>query len=355
MTYNVIPSVLAVGEALRSNGREIIEAFAVGYEIQAKLALHAPGMFAIGHHTSPTTGAVGSAVGAAKLLQLSPDQIRHAMSTAATNACGLMRQTGYMCHLVECGLAAKNGVTAALWARDGFTGDPEIIEGSRGFIDTYSAGQYDLKGLVESLGKPFRIMEVGIKQYPCCYFTQRLIDGVKDLKEKYKLSADDVDVIEVYTAPYFRRLIHYPDPANGEEARFSIEHILAAVLLGEKIFLDLFTVEKVNDPRIVETKKKIKAIPDPSREKDVTFMSGNDKVIVKLKNGKQHEIICKVAKGDPPNYMSESQVKAMLKDCVAYAGFLSDKNLDRVCDIVFNLEKVNDITELMNTVTFDPR
>jgi len=354
MTYNVIPSVLAVGEALRSNGREIIEAFAVGYEIQAKLALHAPGIFVVGHHTSPTTGVVGSAVGVAKLLQLSPDQIRNAMSTAATNACGLMRQTGYMCHLVECGLAAKNGVTTALWAKEGFTGDPEILEGSRGFIDTYSKGQYDYKGFVESLGNPYRIMAVGIKQYPCCYFTQRITDGVRDLQAKYKLTVDDIDVIEIYTAPYFRRLIHYPDPANGEEARFSIEHILAAVLLGEKVFLDLFTVEKAHDPKITETRKKIKTIPDPSREKDVTFMSGNDKVIVKLKNGKQHEIICKVAKGDPPNYMAESQVKGIFKDCVDYAGFLSGKNFDRVCDIVFNLEKVNDITELMNTVTFDP-
>jgi 2-methylcitrate dehydratase PrpD len=59
MTYNVIPSVLAVGEALRANGREIIEAFAVGYEIQAKLALHAPGIFVVGHHTCYGSGGFG--------------------------------------------------------------------------------------------------------------------------------------------------------------------------------------------------------------------------------------------------------------------------------------------------------
>ncbi len=352
MTYNVIPSILAVGEALRANGKEIIEAFAIGYEVQARLALHAPGMFVKGFHTSPVTGVLGSAAGVAKLLRLNPDQIRMALSIAASNACGLMRQTGSMCHLVECGLAAKNGVIAALWAKEGFTGDPDLIEGSRGFIDTYAGEQHDFKGLVESLGNPFRIMEVGIKQYPCCYFTQRIIDGVKDLLKNYSLSVDDVDMIEVYTAPYFRRLIHYPDPANGEEARFSIEHILAAVLVGETIFLDLFTTEKVKDSRIMEARKKIKAIPDPDREKDVTFMAGDDKVIVKPKTGKHHEIVCKAAKGDPPNYMTEDQVKEIVKDCAVYAGFLSENNLDKVAEMVFNLEKVNDVTELMTYLTF---
>jgi 2-methylcitrate dehydratase PrpD len=163
---------------------------------------------------------------------------------------------------------------------------------------------------------------------------------------------DDVDVIEVYAAPYFRRIVQYPDPANGEEARFSIEHILAGLLLGEKIFLDFFTVEKAHDPKIMKTRKKIKVLPDPDRENVEVCLAGSDKVVVKLKNGKQHEIFCKAAKGDPPNYMSESRVKELVKDCTDYAGFLSDKNLDKVAEMVFNLDKINDVTELMSYLTF---
>jgi 2-methylcitrate dehydratase PrpD len=180
----------------------------------------------------------------------------------------------------------------------------------------------------------------------------RIIDGVKDLLAKHKLHFDDIDLIEVHTPPYLSRLVHYPEPANADEAMFSLEHNLAAVLLGEDLFFDTLSKEKIQDSRFKEARGKIKTIPDPDREKDLIMLTGVDKVDVKLKNGKEYQIICEKAKTDPPNYMSENQVKDMFNNCAALAGFLSEKNLDHVADLVFNLEKVNDVTELMSYLTF---
>ena len=82
MIYNITPTVFSIGEEVRSSGKEIIESFVIGYEVQARLSLHALGVNARGHGAFSVMGSLGSAAAAAKVLNLSPDEIRMALSCA---------------------------------------------------------------------------------------------------------------------------------------------------------------------------------------------------------------------------------------------------------------------------------
>lgn len=85
-TCHIIPAVFALGEELGSSGREIIEAFILGYEIQARpgMVLTDNGANERGILTAPHLGAIGVAGAASKLLKLNKEETRMALSLAVS-------------------------------------------------------------------------------------------------------------------------------------------------------------------------------------------------------------------------------------------------------------------------------
>src|SRR5262249_44741186 len=120
----VFPAALAAAESRRASGREFLVALAVGYEvaIRAGIALHTSYRY---YHGSGAWGALGAAAAAGRLLGLTTDQL--------TNALGIAEYHGPLAPIMRCvehpamvkdgiGWGAMAGVSAALLAREGFTG-----------------------------------------------------------------------------------------------------------------------------------------------------------------------------------------------------------------------------------------
>ncbi|MCE2452605.1 MAG: MmgE/PrpD family protein, partial [Nitrospinae bacterium] len=64
----VLPAVLAQGEKQGASGREVLEAFVIGYEISTKLGLGMnPEHYGAGWHSTCTLGTLGAAAAAAHL------------------------------------------------------------------------------------------------------------------------------------------------------------------------------------------------------------------------------------------------------------------------------------------------
>src|SRR5438094_188813 len=82
----------------------------------------------------------------------------------------------------QAGNAARNGITAALLARRGLTGNPTILEGHAGLWDALG-GHPELEFTLGT-GDDLRVMQVGMKKYPCCYLSQRIVDGVVALRDE---------------------------------------------------------------------------------------------------------------------------------------------------------------------------
>ena len=184
-TVPLLPAILALGQGVHASGQEVLLAYALGFEVETKVGLGMnPRHYDLGWHATSTLGTLGAAVACAKLLRLDVMKTRMALGIAASMAAGLRQNFGTMTKPLHPGQAAMNGVTAAQLARLGWTADANILEAPYGFCQLYAgAGRYRLDDVVKQLGQPFEILASGvaIKQYPCCAFTHRALDGMLTL------------------------------------------------------------------------------------------------------------------------------------------------------------------------------
>ena len=206
------------------------EAFVLAYETQARIGLACAGG-AWATWSSPWPARSVRCRGP-KLLRLDERRTINAISIAASQGSGLGLQTGSMAHIVEMGFAARNGLTAALLAADGYTGQPDVLEAPRGLFNIITAGKVEnIDAIVADWGRPYRVLEVGIKQYPCCYHLQRIIEATLGLRESGRLCADEVEAVEVEVNAFFPTVVQYAEPRHEIEAQFSLPHAVAAALV----------------------------------------------------------------------------------------------------------------------------
>ena len=347
-TMTVWPTAFAIGEKLRRSGREVLEGFVLGYEVHSWIGT-ACGAPERGWIVAMHSGSLGSAACTAKMLGLNQYQTEMAIASAASQGGGLWRTMGTMGHLYEAGVACRNGISAGMLAKHGLTGNISILEGPRGLCESLTGrGSFDFGALANKLGKPFRVMLVGIKKYPCCYLLQRIIDGVLELIAEQKISADDVKSVEVEVNPLFPVLIQFPEPVDAEQSRFSVSHVVAAMMVEKKISESTFTETKVADPEIARHRKKVKVTVH--NEWEAGFMAGVNPVTFKLKDGKELKKICDKLKGHPPYLLTSDEVVVKFMECAK--DVLGGKEAEKIVKMVLDLDKLDNITELMSLLTF---
>jgi len=129
----IVPSALTIAASLGREGTALGEAIAVGYDAMVRLgaALCGPSILYRGIWPTYLAAPFGVAAVGARLLGLTETQAAHALGIALILASpGVGRPSGTTTsRWLAIGNAARNGVTAALSAQSGFTGDLRIFEG----------------------------------------------------------------------------------------------------------------------------------------------------------------------------------------------------------------------------------
>src|SRR5699024_9597256 len=108
----VVPAALAVSEWKNLCGKDLITAVVAGYEVCFRIGeAVSPSHYYYWHNTA-TCGTFGSAVAAAKLLDLDEEQIVSTLGSAGTQAAGLWEfiEDGAMSKQLHPAKAAMNGV-----------------------------------------------------------------------------------------------------------------------------------------------------------------------------------------------------------------------------------------------------
>jgi len=347
-TVPVLPAALAVAEEMKGSGKEVLQAFIVGLEVEAKLGAGInPHLFENGWHPTAVLGSMGAAAASAKLLKLSPEKICFALGIAASLSSGLRQNFGTMTKPLHAGHAAENGVVAAKLARRGYTADGGIVEAKLGFAHAFAgAGKYDLDKIVSRLGDPFDIVSpgVGLKRYPSCARTHPAIDAMLEMVEYNDIQPEDVEAISCagsYTTP--QMLIH-SRPRTALQGKFSMEFCMALALLERKVELPFFKDQKVQDPKIQEMIKRVtfSVRPDLNTIKN----SGNPSTTVKvlLKDGREFAKTVDEAKGTPGNPLSSDEVRDKYRQCVK--GIQTPKEREKTIVIVDDLEQLKKIATL---------
>ena len=131
-----VPVAMALGAKHQVTGVALLHAVLHGYEAMCRVGnAVGPAHYRVWHNTA-TCGPFGSAMVAARLLQLTDLEAQHALGNAGTQSSGLWEflDTGAMSKHLHAGRAAESGLLAAELAALGFTGPPAILEGKKGFF-----------------------------------------------------------------------------------------------------------------------------------------------------------------------------------------------------------------------------
>ena len=218
----VLPAILALAEHKAVSGRDFLHAFLLGVETEGRIgASIMPNPYDAGWHITATAGVFGATAAAGRLLKLNEQQMVWALGIAATHACGVRETFGSMAKPLHPGIAARNGLTAALMAKKNVVGPEQGIDGRRGFAQVAST-KFDAAAITEGLGKTWAIAENSYKPYACGVVIHPAIDGCVQLRNEHKLKLADIAKIDLKVHPLVVELCSRRDPKSGLEGKFSI-------------------------------------------------------------------------------------------------------------------------------------
>jgi 2-methylcitrate dehydratase PrpD len=263
----VLAALLPLIELGGISGRDVICAYAAGFEAGVRVGQSAPGHHAGGWHLTGTLGSIAAGAAAARLLRLDSQRMIHALGIAATQASGMQQNRGTMCKSFHAGKAASNGLLAALLAEQGFDSTDEMIEGKRGFCRIYS-DKASPELVLEELGTRWEIARNGHKPYACGVVLHPALDAMVALRGAQVRTPAEIERVELAVHPFAVRITGLTDPETGLQSKFSIYHAAAAAYLDGRAGIAQFTDERAAMADVVALRGKIEARIDESLEKD---------------------------------------------------------------------------------------
>ncbi|MBM4330754.1 MAG: MmgE/PrpD family protein [Deltaproteobacteria bacterium] len=335
----VIPAVLAVAEWKGLSGKAALEAFLLGFEVETRIGI---GMgtkhYDRGWHSTSTFGRFGAAVAAGKLLGLSLDQMKQALGLAGTQAAGLRLVFGTMTKPFHPGKSAFDGVLSAILAQQGFTCAPNIIEGKKGYVE--ALGDHSrLAPMVKDLGKKYEVLKNTFKPYAACLLTHPTIDAVIAIRNQYNLKPEDVEAIQCDVAHFCLDSAGQVEPKTGLAGKFSTYYCAALALAEGVAGEDMFTDKKVQDPKMIALRKKVKAKVVPE------YKDTESLVTITTKEGKKYSAFVNTPKGDPRNPPTDEELELKFRSLAP--SVLTERKIDSLLKNLWNLEKVEDIRQVI--------
>jgi 2-methylcitrate dehydratase PrpD len=317
----LVAAALAAGELTGVSGRSLLEAYVVGFEIECIVGRAVnPSHYARGWHCTSTLGSIGAAAAVARLRGLDATAAAHAVAIAASAACGLKENFGTMVKPLHAGLAARNGVTAAFLAAEGFTASRAAVDGPQGFVAATSDESRDLTSLLGGLGSRWEIIETGVtvKLYPSCAATHPSLDALLDLRRQHRFQADDVESIEIAVDAVTPTVLIYSNPRGGLEAKFSMQFCAAAAAVMGRVGIDTFDDARVGDPAIRRLQSRVVVRVDEALGESAPALT-QAHVTVKLTGGAVLSARADGARGYPERPASPEELDAKFRACASRA------------------------------------
>ncbi|HEX4183773.1 MAG TPA: MmgE/PrpD family protein [Caulobacteraceae bacterium] len=333
-----LPSVLALAEKHKSNGREMLTALVKGIEIQGWIreAGHAEVLTGEIFHPPGVVGPIGSAVAAGHLLDLDATALSYAIGMAASRAGSLFANAGTMTKCTHCGYAAQAGLESAMLAAQGFNANADVIDAPNGYAAAFLGRAFDPRKLL-GFGASFRIVEPGfaLKMFPSQFGTHFAITAGLDLFRN--LPGDhQIQSIRLTTPemPYVDR----PFPDNGLAGKFSFQYTFCRALADGRVTIDTFTDRQVQDPIILDLLSKVELTMNPAIP--ARFEAMHVEAHVELADGAVLSARCEAPRGAwglPP--ISHDEHLDKVRDCLSRR--LSGTMVDRCVALAADIDQLS--------------
>ena len=353
-----IPAGLAVGELAKASGKAYIAAIVAGYEVYQRIAMAvqpSPDFYAKTGWGLTSWQIYAAAIPAAKLLKLDERRMRQAMGIAGVLTPIINRKIvlsrSDMYHYQH-GLTCRDGVAAAPIAREGISGMEDVLDGDHGYWVSVS-DSCGWEWMLRNLGTEYLIMETLIKCWPANMWIQQYLDIVDDILKRQKLTSDEI--AEIRVSPSYQkvssRMIYRPEGYQSiMDAQFSIPYCIACLFLDSTPGPNWFTEDRLKDPVLLNLAGKIKAIgPEMHPLKAFQMFREGEYpeagVEIITTHGEHIKQFLPYPKGHPKNRLSRNEVVHRFRQFTSH--ILTSTRIDQIVDEVLQLEKLDDLSDLM--------
>ena len=334
----VASAILALAEMQPVSGKDFLNALVLGVETECRIGNSVyPNHYDVGWHITGTAGVFGAAVATGKLLGLNEQQMVWALGLAASQPVGLRESFGSMNKSFNPGRAASNGIFAAILASKNFTSSDSMIEAKRGWANTISTKQ-DYNEILGDLGTRYEAALNTYKPFACGIVMHPAIDAAIQLRNENKLTADQIERVDLKVHPLVLELTGKKTPHEGLEGKFSIYHAVAIALIegagGEKQFSD----RAVNDPTVVALRAKVVPVITPGIDPAQVDMT------VVLKDGRTLNRHIEHAIGSLEQPMSDKALEVKFSDLAE--GILPAPVIRQVMDLCWKVETLSNAGDI---------
>jgi 2-methylcitrate dehydratase PrpD len=346
----LVASLLALAETHHATGRQLLEAYTLGFDVSCAVARGLPvePHYLRGWHATATVGILGAVAACGHLLGLEQPIIQQALGIAGSMAGGSRQNFGTMTKPLHAGLASRDAVLATQLATNGFTADPHQLEGRIGYFQMFGVDP-EPDEVQSVLERPRVLLERGlsVKKFPCCFGTHRMANAALALQAR-GLRAADVAGIEVSVPPGGLEAIIHHQPKTGLQGKFSGEYVVAACLLDGRVGLSTFSDEAVCRSEAQDLLARVtihEAIVPPFGA--AQFDHAYATLEVALRDGGSLRGRCDIPAGDARAPLTDAELDAKFRDCVAFSESAWDA--DALLRRLWALRETQDVATLLTS------
>lgn len=232
----VLAASLAVAETEGASGQELITAIILGYEVLCRLgSVSGQAMSGRGFRAASVLSVLGATAADARLMRLDATRTAHALGLATQMASGhaqVWREGGSE-FTAQLGMGARNGVLAAMLARDGLTAVRHSLEGPSGFFRAFAGIEVETGALTGTLGQEWQVEAVTVKLFPVCAVLQGPMVLLAELKAQHGLTLGSTGHVRLTLSPFeatYPGIDNPGDIASASAAKMSAQFCIALLL-----------------------------------------------------------------------------------------------------------------------------
>ena len=221
---SILPGAFVAAETAGVSGKEFLTGVAVGYEVMERLASDfIPTVMSRGFHAGPVFGIFGPAMAAAKILNLTEEEVNNTIALCVHLAAGNLEGPRGGGRALREGAAVRNAMLAVALAQMGQVGGETTLEGEAGFYHAYTGNnqgkltysfvgdtQTSLDKITTGLGKDWMFLETLYRIYSTAGYNIAHVDVSAQLCIENDIKYEDVERVE---AVVNWMETQYPSPA----------------------------------------------------------------------------------------------------------------------------------------------
>jgi 2-methylcitrate dehydratase len=341
-----IPSILAVAESQKKNGRDFLTAVVTSYELGARytMSLGIKGV-AQGGWLSDIRGGLSMPPTLGRMMGLNVEQIANAIGICACHSLPLEildtdREENSMSKNIRFGSVAYNAIVSCLLAKNGFTGPVRIVEGENGLRQVVCRGDMDLKPLLDF--SDWKILDTRFKILCLDGSSIGHVLATLALVNEHDLKPEDIAAVRITTSQYEANHTTYLPkkyPRSAENADHSAFWSNAMAIRDHRISPDSFDPKNYTDPVVLDLIEKITVVADP--QTDGVFWGESE---ITTKDGRVFHKRLENAHGFGNDPLTDAELENKFRETTGK--YLSKQKIDKIIDTVWNMEKLGDISSI---------